>query len=281
MAAGGHFLSDVLFCGLVMAALMRLLYLLLLEPDGIARLRAWWQWASSRTAGRLMLALILLAIATMLFAEHLDRAIATEARALPASLRAVMSEITRLGVSTGWLILTGLPVILFWLLRGWLPEARRRVWQSRAYLPLFIFVAVGGAGLVNSLVKAAAGRLRPKLYFLDQSYGFDLWHRAADYTSFPSGHTVVIFALATSVTLIWRPLALPAFTLAVLVGLSRILIGAHWPSDVLAGAWVGIAWTLWMRHVFASHGVTFPEAKAGTARWQGPLWRLPAAWRRA
>jgi lipid A 4'-phosphatase len=274
MAEGGHFLSDVLFSGLLMAALVRFLYLLLLEPDGPARCAAWGRWARKTTAGRLVLALILLTITVFLAARTVDRPVAEWAHGLSPAIRAFMQKITQLGVSTGWLIASGVPVILFWLFRGRLAPHLRQVWQSYAYLPLFAFTAIGGAGLANSLVKAAAGRFRPKLYFLDQRFGFDLWHQAADYTSFPSGHTAIVFALAAALALIWRPLAWPGFALALLVALSRVMVGAHWPSDVLAGAWLGIAWTLWMRHIFAAHGVTMAAARAGSARWQGPLFRL-------
>lgn len=280
MGEGGHFLSDVLFCGLAMAALVRFLHLLLIEPDGGQRFLAWWRWARSSVRGRLTLALIVTAIAIMLSALDIDRPVAIWARTLPPWLHTIMSEITRLGISTGWLIGTGGPVILFWLLRGRLGPERRRRWQSLAYLPLFVFCAVAGAGLVNDAIKGVAGRFRPKLFFLDQRYGFDLWHQAADYTSFPSGHTAVIFALAAAVALIWRRLAWPSFALATLVGLSRILIGAHWPSDVLAGAWVGIAWTLWVHHLFVTHGVRMSEALAGRAEWHGPLFRLPSRFKR-
>lgn len=273
MAEGGHFLSDVLFCGIVMAALVRFLYLLLIEPDGRQQCAGWWRWASGSVRGRLTLALVVLAIAIMLSALYLDRPVAIWARSLSPLWQAIMREITRLGVSTGWLIGTGLPVILFWLVRRRLPEPQRRRWQSYAYVPLFAFSAIAGAGLANSLIKGVAGRFRPKLYFLDGRYGFDLWHQAADYTSFPSGHTVTIFALATALALIWRRLAWPAFAMAILVGLSRIAVGAHWPSDVLAGAWIGIAWSLWVRHLFAEHGVTMSEALAGRAAWHGPLWK--------
>ena len=60
--------------------------------------------------------------------------------------------------------------------------------------------------------------------------------------SMPSGHTARAFALGTFLFLSercrWRPLAIG---LAIMVGVSRIYLGVHWPSDVLAGARLGIA----------------------------------------
>ena len=60
-------------------------------------------------------------------------------------------------------------------------------------------------------------------------------------TSFPSGHTSMAFATATSLSLVcpkWYVIA-PAFLWAGAVGYSRMYIGAHYPSDVLAGALIG------------------------------------------
>ncbi len=59
--------------------------------------------------------------------------------------------------------------------------------------------------------------------------------------SMPSGHTGTIFLLAGLVLLHGRKfLALPVLIFALLVAISRIVVGAHWPLDLVAGAWLGI-----------------------------------------
>ena len=72
--------------------------------------------------------------------------------------------------------------------------------------------------------------------------------------SFPSGHTVVVFSFIgvwlTALTRLWH---LPLIAFATLVGLSRIAIGAHWPTDVLAGALVGVLASylgLWLSQIW-------------------------------
>ena len=58
--------------------------------------------------------------------------------------------------------------------------------------------------------------------------------------SFPSGHASVFFALATAIFLSSKKWSYYFFAGAVLVGLGRIYVGVHWPTDILGGIAVGI-----------------------------------------
>ena len=59
--------------------------------------------------------------------------------------------------------------------------------------------------------------------------------------SFPSGHTLSGFAAATVCFAFYRRAGIPAFCLAALIAFSRLYLGVHFPSDVLAGMLLGLA----------------------------------------
>jgi undecaprenyl-diphosphatase len=110
---------------------------------------------------------------------------------------------------------------------------------------LLIFVAVAGGQALSSLLKAGIDRPRPELV-----------SHLADVASlsFPSGHAMlsaVTYLTLGSMAARFLPgrttkiyvLALAVLT-TVLVGISRIYLGVHWPSDVLAGWCAGFAWAM-------------------------------------
>jgi membrane-associated phospholipid phosphatase len=125
---------------------------------------------------------------------------------------------------------------------------------------LFWALATGGSALLNLGVKAHFARARP-----------DFWEQVVTETSFsfPSGHAMASATLAAALILLtwrgrwhWPALVLmPAFALT--VGIARVYLGVHYPSDILAGFTVAVAW------VFGMHSVVGrapkPKAEPSTA----------------
>lgn len=106
---------------------------------------------------------------------------------------------------------------------------------------LFAAVALGGSALLNLGAKQAFARERPAL-----------WESIAPETtfSFPSGHAMGSMTLASVLILLaWRTrwrwwVFAPALIFVAMVGLSRVYLGVHYPSDILAGWTAACAWSV-------------------------------------
>ena len=111
---------------------------------------------------------------------------------------------------------------------------------KRANIITGLFAAAILGGVVSTVVKESLQISRPPAVLaLEQ---FHLIGHKLDLVSFPSGHTLTAFGIATLLILGlqlrgWRLASV--FALACLIGLSRIAVGAHWPLDVLGGAVLG------------------------------------------
>lgn len=150
--------------------------------------------------------------------------------------------IGRLGEAEGYVLLG----ILLYLL-ALVGRARAQVpavgawygWLARHCLLLFATLAT--SAVVVHLIKNLLGRLRPRLFFDEGNYGFGSLLGGYGATSFPSGHTQTAFAVAAVVALAFPRWRWPVFILAGLVGMSRMVNGAHYLSDVIAGGFISLA----------------------------------------
>lgn len=115
-------------------------------------------------------------------------------------------------------------------------------WRTRRKKPvLFLLSAVGGAAILNVIFKTMFQRTRP-----------DFWeHLVQEHSySFPSGHAMASSALALALIILcwrtrWRWLILIGGAIyMIIIGLSRIYLGVHYPSDILAGWCVSLVWVL-------------------------------------
>ena len=104
----------------------------------------------------------------------------------------------------------------------------------------FIFCSILCTGVVVELAKVFIGRTRPILFEALEFRGFFPPSFDWVFNSMPSGHTAISFAALVMIGML-APRAKPlTWTLAILIGVSRVCVGAHWPTDVILGAFIGM-----------------------------------------
>ena len=121
----------------------------------------------------------------------------------------------------------------------------------------FIFCAVAFSNLVGEVLKYCIGRGRP--FVGGEANAFHFSHFAGNpaYYSFPSGHATTAFALALAVSAIWPQARVAMAVYAVIIAASRLVLLAHHPSDVVAGALIGIIGAMFVRYWFAARRLGF------------------------
>jgi membrane-associated phospholipid phosphatase len=128
----------------------------------------------------------------------------------------------------------------------------------------FIFCAVAFSNLVTEVLKYCIGRGRP--FVGGEANAFHFSHFAGNpaYYSFPSGHATTAFALALAVSVVWPQARVAMAVYALIIAASRLVLLAHHPSDVVAGALVGITGALFVRYWFAARRLGFAIQRDGT-----------------
>lgn len=233
LAQGGHFLSDIVASGFLVYAVSWVLHRTLVTLDGGAALVA---LLRRPTPAAQRFFILTLATVLLFFASYafIDQPLARALHEASPRLRAVFTRITQLGEGGLYLVPLGLVLLA-------------ALWRRRAGLAWrtgYVFASIAVSGLIGDIVKPVFGRARPKLLFEQNLFGFTWVGPHADRWSFPSGHSTTVMALAVSLCVIYPP-AWPAYAmLALAVMASRVIIDAHYLSDVIAGAYLGLA-TAW------------------------------------
>jgi len=183
-----------------------------------------------------LIGLVLIVVATLA-----DPFVLTWTRGLDEGWRAGFRSVTDIGRSGWMLALSGGLFIGLGLLRKPMARAARSGLVARLRREAaFVFATVAVTGLVVMLAKFLIGRARPKLFAAVGHLDFTPLTLGYDHASFPSGHAAGIFALAASVSMVRPAIAWPMYILAGFIAATRVLIGAHYLSDVLAGAMLAI-----------------------------------------
>ena len=138
-----------------------------------------------------------------------------------------------------WLVGCFFSVLIFFLYKAFSNEydfryAFVKIKNSYAF---YVFCSIFFACGLTKILKIIIGRARP--IFADPML-FNMFSETHEFHSMPSGHTVIAFAGLVMLGMLYPRIKWATWTLATVVGVSRVYIGAHWASDVIFGAFIGM-----------------------------------------
>jgi membrane-associated phospholipid phosphatase len=219
-----------------------------------------WLWAPLKLAAATAVVITVFLFVMVFF----DAAAITAARTLPRWIISTFDWITDFGKS-GWFLW---PLGIMFLALAALPQTLSRMSRLVVAAILvrvgFLFVAIGLPSLFTSVIKNMIGRARPFVTGISNPYVFDPFHWTPAYASLPSGHSTTAFAVVAALGTFWPRARTILLIYALLIAISRVVVTAHHPTDVLGGALVGIIGVLMVRRYFALRRLGFSVAPDGT-----------------
>jgi undecaprenyl-diphosphatase len=158
----------------------------------------------------------------------------------------------------------GIVLVTVALVAAGLRGARRALLLGLGTRLQYLFLSVALSVFVTEILKYLIGRGRPFVGGKANPFNFIPLEGTGAYTSLPSGHAVTAFALAFAVSALWPRLRVFMFTYAIVILLTRLVLLAHHPSDVVAGALVGMVGAMAVRYWFAARRLGFAIRSDGT-----------------
>lgn len=144
-----------------------------------------------------------------------------------------------------WLLLAVLSLAF-----GLFLQFTKKIKQARAWL--FFAYAYISTFFLCSAFKFILARYRPEMFLSQNLYGFHFFSFKHAWNSMPSGHAASAFAgfLALAIIFNKKWLTWLFISLAILIALSRLVVIAHYPSDIILGATLGVLVVCWTKTLY-------------------------------
>ena len=180
---------------------------------------------------------------------------------VPPAMRRLGRILTDFGTS-GWIIITS----TFLLFEGLAALRVVRSLRTRiqalqmCWIGAYLLISIALSGILANILKRVIGRARPQHFDDYGIFSFSPFSGHAAFESFPSGHATTIGAFFAALSLLFPRYRVVFLACALWLGMTRVMVSAHYPSDVIAGLALGGWFSLMIAIVFSRYGVLFKPA---------------------
>jgi len=190
-----------------------------------------------------------------------DGALTIAARHQPHWLTTIAENTTDIGKSWWMLTLSGIVFVGALVALKQITDAAARVRLNYvATASAYMFLSVALSGILGNIVKRIVGRARPPLFDAEGAFHFKSFSGHL-YESFPSGHATTDGAMAMAMAVLFPRYRVAFFLVGGFLALTRIMVGAHYLSDVIAGYSFGLWYAYMSALFFAKHGFSLKQPK--------------------
>ena len=187
-----------------------------------------------------------------LFFLLFDYSIASFFHSLNYQTKSLFGTLTHFGDSLYFFI----PTILTWALVK-IIKSKNQIINTISEISLFIFLNILLSGIVTQILKHVIGRPRPVLFNGFEQKSLSIISFDSKWHSFPSGHTATIFAFIFCMALLFPKIKNILITFAIIIASTRVIVGAHFISDIFGGALVAYLSSIFISKNLASKKILF------------------------
>ena len=141
------------------------------------------------------------------------------------------------------------PTILIWVVIK-IIQNKNKIILTISDISLFILFNILFSGIAVQIFKHILGRPRPPLFHSNNLTTLDIFNFDTRWHSFPSGHTATIFAFIFCLIFLFPKIKNILITIAIVIASTRVIVGAHYVSDIFGGALVAYITSILLRDKF-------------------------------
>ena len=195
-------------------------------------------------------------ILSILFFIFFDHSIANFFNQINNQTKSLFTTLTQLGDSFYYFI----PIVISWIILK-IINSNNNFLKTLSDICLFLFWNILISGVLVQVLKHILARPRPVLFFNSNQTSLEFFSFESSLHSFPSGHSATVFAFAFCMLLLFPRLRSFWLIFAIVIALTRVIITAHFVSDIIAGAFVAYLVSILIRKKFLDREKLFTQVE--------------------